>query len=388
MRGWLLVVLLVLIAGRVVAEDGGWGIVGTASNDFAFRVYAEIAKKRNAENCLVSPVGLSAGLVMMAGGAGGDTRGQVMHAFGWRTQSPEALNDGFKALLAHLRAVDPKISFDYATSLWVAKQTPVLADFAHACNESYGAPARAADLAQPYTSNTINAWALQQTHGVVPRVVFPQDMEETQHAMLVHVLALTIPWATRFNPAATHGAEFTLTEGGKTAVSLMSRTGSFPYYEDDYLQLVKIPCGSGAGSLYVVLPKAKYTIYDIAPVVFTTKNWAAYRGELETRTGTLALPRLTVGTRATLAGELRELGIADLLSKDDADLPNLSDGRTWLTLCRQRVNVVFAEGGVKAAVPPAEAPTFTMTVDHPFLVLFQLDDTILFLGHVLKPELG
>jgi serpin B len=389
MRGWLLVAVLGLLAvGRAVAVDGDWGVVGSTSNDFGFRVYAEVAKRSATENCFLSPVGLAAGLAMVTGGAVDDCRKQAVRLLGWKNQSAEVLDSDFKALLGHLHTVDPKILFEYATGLWAAKSNALAADMVKRCADYYRAEARTVDLTRPTTSEVINFWLTTATHGAVPRLVFPQDFTNDHRMMLVNAVSLKLPWETRFEPIRTRPRDFTLIDNKKTTVNMMSRVGNVPYFEDDYLQMVKLACGTGKGWFYVIVPKPKYTIFDLEPVVFTTKNWALYRGQLEARIGEVNLPRLTIGDRTDLANELRGMGMEALFSKDEADFSNLCDGHAWLTLCRQRVNFELAEDGLKPAEPAKEPPTFTFTADRPFLVLFQLDESILFFGHVLKPDAG
>ncbi|RMG67959.1 MAG: hypothetical protein D6715_03505 [Calditrichaeota bacterium] len=88
------------------------------SQAFGLRLFQELDRTTPGQNLFISPFSLSDALAMTANGAAGETRQAILNTLGVPDFSPDELNGIYSRLLQVLPAVDPKVTFLPANSLW------------------------------------------------------------------------------------------------------------------------------------------------------------------------------------------------------------------------------------------------------------------------------
>ena len=174
------------------------------------------------------------------------------------------------------------------------------------------------DFADSGAVETINAWAAQATGGAVPRLL--ASLEPDDALVLANALHFDGEWAQPFDPAQTAPLPFHLASGDAVDVPTM-QADDLParYREDAGFQAVLLPYGNGAFALTVVLPGPGMAPrrWDACKLA-ADPSWLGGAGFRPAR-GSLALPRVTLESEASLLPVLRELGLAPAL-EDEARL--------------------------------------------------------------------
>ncbi|MBV8490539.1 MAG: serpin family protein, partial [Candidatus Eremiobacteraeota bacterium] len=204
-------------------------------------------------------------------------------------------------------------------------------------------------------------------------------------------------WQDPFKKSATHETPFH--EGSATPnVSMMSRTGSIEYAQQDGWQVARLPyCCSNRFAMYVLLPKDGTNVAEGLQHLGSAGFDSAISG-LQAQELLFEMPRYTATYKATLNDALKSLGMAVAFG-DGADFGNLvaPPAKAAISQVNHRTFVRVDEAGTEAAAATSVGislmamrapPPTSMIVDRPFVVAIRDDQTkqLLFLGTIVKPE--
>lgn len=104
------------VVGQISADQTA---VVAANNDFAFRLYHQLALANVKENIFFSPLSIELALAMTYNGARGDTQTAMAKTCGWQQMSLDSLNNGCSTLLTSLQQKDDKVTIALGNSLWM-----------------------------------------------------------------------------------------------------------------------------------------------------------------------------------------------------------------------------------------------------------------------------
>jgi len=369
----------------------------TATNDFGFRLYAQLAKTDGGKNLFISPVSLNLALAMTYNGAHGSTQQAMAKTLGWDALSLAQVNDGYQSLTNTLCTADPKNArLLLANSLWLSKRDTFVPAFLQRNKRAYGAEMATVDFTDPRTMTRVNNWVSAQTAKKIPTIIHPGDFDGNTVLALLNALYFKGTWSKAFDKAQTTTGSFTKLDGTKQSVPMMHKTGGFSCYQDETLQVAKLPYGNGKLSLVILLPRDKKSPQDFAAQL-TPANWQHWMQELHPcndKDDSLALPRFKAEYSAELKNALSAMGMAEAF-RPGADFTNMvQHGDIWIKLVRHKTAIEVNEAGTEAAAATevvmaklADSKAFRMTVDHPFIFAIVADDgTIVFLGSIVDPK--
>ena len=177
---------------------------------------------------------------------------------------------------------------------------------------------------------------------------------------------------------------------------MMKHTAKYAYANTNGLEVIRLPYTDGTFAMYVVLPhdtaRMQSFLQQLTPEAFT--NLAT---SLQTRGGTIELPRFTIKYEATLNTILAKLGMAIAFSNGanfkgiSATKPlQISEVRhaSFLSIDEEGTEAAAATSvGIRALAMRVEPPPFHMVVDHPFFVAIrdERNGQILFTGVIDNP---
>ncbi|MGA2177856.1 MAG: serpin family protein [Verrucomicrobiota bacterium] len=370
------------------AED-----VARAYNRFGFQLLGQCRQSLAKTNFFLSPAGLGFALSMVQNGAKGDTLREMRAALRVEGIPPAALNGGNKELLARLSRLDPRIKLEIANSLWLGKEAVIKPDFIAANKEAYDAEVSNADFKDPAIVNHINDWVSARTHGKITQMV-QAPLDPLLRLIVLNAIYFKADWAAPFATNLTRDLPFTLAGGQAVRHPRMSRTASYRYLEQDGFQAVELPYSDGSVSMYVFLPKGGL---DAFLGSLTAENFEQWIGRMESRRGTLELPRFKLENEYNLKAVLASMGMP-LAFTARADFSGMSDEPLCISWVKQKTYVDVNEQGTEAAAVTGigmramavhvEPPPFQMVVDRPFFVAIRERQTglILFLGAIFDPR--
>jgi serine protease inhibitor len=275
---------------------------------------------------------------------------------------------------------DPGVVLALAQALWIDADRELVADLA--------IDAHSLDFSDPGAVDRVNAWAADQTRGMIPIVVDAFEPDEV--FALTDAAYFDGAWTEPFDPAATEPRPFTRPDGSAVDVPTMHAYGSHEYFEDDAVQAVRLPYGN-TGELCFVAVIARE---GLAPPRLS--DWQAL--QTAHRPGSIALPHFHAESGLELSDALKALGLGPAFTPG-SDFEGLfsGPGKKALNRVLHRARVDVDEQGTRAAAVTvvtamatafrADAP-FELRLDRPFL--WAIEDrrtaTLLFLGIVTDPS--
>ena len=343
-------------------------------------------------NTFLSPVSIYLAYGMLYQGAQGESAQQLSDFFGYSEQLAD-----HNANCAWLMDTVSSDSLKLADSIWIdeAFQALIRQEFIQSNQEFFDAQTQTADLSSQEAVDAINAWVSENTDGMIESIMDQPDPALT--LMLINCMVFQGEWEESFPAEATAEGVFH-SPGGDVQRQLMQRRGTMDYYEDEVLQMVRLPYGDGKTSMVVILPREG--LETVEP--FADGAFGELMGKLaETENVSLTLPRmnLSYSDGGALMEALKAGGVTDVFDAASADLSGIADP-SELPLCVgstvHKTALEVDEEGTKAAAATSigiarmsltEEPDPTMVVDRPFYCAVVDDETgiLLFCGSIVDP---
>ncbi len=366
---------------------------------FGLKLFGLLKPTEQQKNVFVSPASLALALQLVHAGASGDTQSALGRTLELSPMAPDALHAAALNLQQALAGADPKVKLRLATSVWARQGLTLNESFVDTSRRFFQASASAVDFTSPSAPKAINDWVNGQTNGRIKEIV--SDLDPMTAVVLVNALSFQGTWSKPFEKKDTREQDFFTDAAGTTAlgrVKMMSVHGDFAYLEEPAFQAARIPYGDGRLAMYVLLP-AKTSSLDALVARLTPAEWTRVRGQLQSRSGQLSIPRFQLRYGESLRAPLKALGM-ELPFSERADFRALATpGPLKLDDVLHRTFVEVSEEGTKAAAatavvavgsaaPGAPVPSFAMVVDRPFFCAIHDSDTgaLLFVGAVRDPR--
>jgi serpin B len=371
--------------------------VVTANNQFALDLYRQL--RSNPGNLFFSPYSITKALAMTYAGARGETADEmakVLHFTLGQERQHRAFLETRKALNTGLGK--PGVQLSLAANLWGQRGYGFRKEFLGLLHECYGAGLEEVDFAAPEAARrTINAWAGRQTHDRIPELFQQGSLDINTRLVLATAIYFKGDWAARFDKSATRVEPFWTESRSQVRVPMMNQTETFGYYEDDGLQVLRLPYAGKYLAMVVLLPRQRDGL-DRLERSLTAEKLTSWLGSVNEQEVILSLPRFRLTGSFSLADTLEALGMKKAFSNSEADFSGMNGGREglFISAVEHRAFVEVNESGTEAAAatgvaagtlsaPPTRPHVFR--ADHPFL--FAICDVqtgaILFLGRVSNP---
>lgn len=283
---------------------------------------------------------------------------------------------------------------EVANTLWTAEDLPVTADYGTDLAAWPGAKQESAPFATDpeKARQAINVDVAQTTHELIQELVPEGAIGVDTVASLVNALYLKVAWRNPFIAKATEDADFH-TPSGPRPVPTMRTVEQFQYAAADGWQAIGLPA-AGQTEALVLLPDG-----DLAEAESTLdiERLEGLLGELRKRRVDLRLPRVDVGTHASMKDVLTQLGAPTMFTRA-SDLSGLSpDPRLSVSDVLHQTVLKLDEDGIEGAAATAVAVRMTampsgqpirVDVDRPFLLLVRNTRTsaVYFLARVTDPS--
>ena len=371
----------------------------TALNTFAYSTAAALLQDSEESGCY-SPLSLYQTLAILASGAQGQTRDELLSLLGQSDAETLATEAG---KLYRVNYFDNEVNkLRIANSLWLDEtagdgqkisynQDWVLSVAANYCASVYGA-----EFSQEDTALALGQWIADNTGDMLHPSPETLNFDSNTVMAIVNTLWYKTPWAEPFEESETETGDFTTETGATVETEFMHRTdmsGSYiqtEEYTKSYLQL-------NQGKMILVLPQEGV---DIDRLLTEEKLWEIFEnGDYDSGEVVWSIPKFeTSTTYSELAETLQSLGVTSAFELGTADFSLISDDvPLYVGQIQQGTHIVIDEEGVEAAAyslasmeagegEPEELPTIEMNLNRPFLYLITANDgSTLFLGVVRNP---
>ena len=332
------------------------------------------------DNVFVSPYSAGVALSMLAEGAEGETREEIVKALGGSTFAADVLE------------ADSLVDVRSVNSAWVRSGFEVKKDYVSLLSKSYGAMIQTRNFSDPATVGAINRWCSDNTEGRIPEII--ETISPDMVMFLINALYFKAPWETAFDESRTEDRAFH-GSAGETLVPMMWAKEKYRYAEYQGCQLVELPYSGGRYSMLVALPASGMSMDD-AVSYLSGAAYDAALGMLESREVILTMPKFKFETDMVLNHVFNVMGVERAFS-NAAQFGGISDASVAVDEIRQKCFVEVNEQGSEAAAVtsisvrvtsafPGKPAAVVMTVDRPFLfaIVDGAHDNILFMGRIMN----
>ena len=366
-----------------LSEDGAKFV--NNQNTFSIKLMEQMGDEN--ENVFMSPMCIYSSLSLLANGAGGDTRSQILDALGYKSDEIEILNTMNQKFINALPIIDESVTFSFANSLWISKEFHVFSSYANLAKADYNAEIKTVDFKSPTTLQSINSWCNEKTNGMIP-VLLNEIDAETKFA-LFYATYFNGAWSKKFDKENTQKMVFQNHSGSISMVNMMTiDKWDYEYLENDNFSALRMPVGYGGYDVCFVLPKHDGNIsYEEA------FNVSAYSNEL----CEIFIPRFEINYNvySEIRNALNKMGIIELFT-DYPEMDNLSEDPMKISEMFQKSVIKVDEDGAKAASaggtiwvtgePSANPQKVIFKLNRPFKFFIQEKSSgaVLFMGKVNK----
>jgi len=367
-----------------------------ADNSFnlALSLYHNMAKEKDAENILFSPVVVASSLGMVALGGKANTASQVKTFLSADKLKDEHLHSGLSELLSELSdAKTRNCTWKINNRLYGPSSVSFVDDFVKTSKKHYNYDHLKINLKDKKTAvNSMNEWAAKSTDGKLPEVT--KDVQNADGATIVNAMFFKPHWDQKFHEKMVDDRSFMVKRSFTVAMPMMHRTGLYDYYEDkeNKINVLSMPLGLKQASLIMIMPSHLETLERLEKML-TRQQVDTWLSKMENRAVAISMPKVSMEVSHNLQKHLGELGLTEAVDKAKADLSNIS-GKKDLYLS----NVFHASAfELDTDGNPVDTSIYgsekmkdpkLFYVDHPFIFLVKDNKTnsILYIGRLVRPK--
>lgn len=362
----------------------------SANNNFAFAFLSKIPDQK--VNIFFSPYSISDAFSMAYEGAKGNTAKQLQSVFGF-IQDDATRKNTIKSQNEQLISTD-KYQLNTANAWWVQNNYHILPSYADTLQNYYKAQITSLDLKNDSENSrkTINMWVENKTNQKIIDLLPPGSINYQTRAVLTNAVYFKANWTSQFAAEDTSDQNFTTYDGTHVRIPMMRHAATFPYYEDNTVQVLDMPYQGDRLSMVVILPKTG--IQSLGTI--TQDRFNNWNNKLSDVPVNVYMPKFTLDTKYTLNDMLDAMGITDAFDPNVADFSGITGNHdlsisTAIHQAYVRVDEQGTEAaaatGVVSQVTSALLSQHTFRADHPFVFMIydKQTDLILFLGQVTNP---
>lgn len=329
--------------------DSGYLIVSDAqreainkTNTFAFNLFRT---QTGMDSKVVSPASVAYLMGMLANGANGDTRQQILKALCMDGESLQTVNEAYRILL-NKASSDKQTTISIANCIAVNRQSAVKPEYAKQMESLYDADVENLDFASQKAVAAINDWCKRHTDGMIPKMI--DHLDAGNVAVLMNAIYFNGTWQHTFDKGLTKLDRFQGYTRDIKRVQMMWQNEKFRYAEKADYAAVNLPYGDGNYSMTVILPNADKSVSDIANAL-DAKKFAELRKSMEDCIVDLKLPRFTTSSDIQLNEPVSKLGAPVIFQPGRADFSNIANSAVYLSSMFQKAKIDVSEEGTKAA---------------------------------------
>ncbi|XP_016112070.1 serpin H1-like [Sinocyclocheilus grahami] len=388
----LLCLLATVSADKTLSSHAS--ILADNSANLAFNLYQNLAKEKDIENILISPVVVASSLGLVALGGKSNTASQVKTVLSATTVKDEQLHSGLSELLTEVsNSTARNVTWKISNRLYGPSSVSFVDDFLKSSRKHYNYEHSKINFRDKRSAvKAINEWASKSTDGKLPEVT--KDVEKTDGAMIINAMFYKPHWDEQFHHKMVDNRVFLVHRSYTISVPMMHRTGIYGFFDDttNNLLLLDMPLAHKMSSVVFIMP---YHVESLERVekLLTRQQLNTWISKMEQRAVAVSLPKVSVEVSHNLQKHLAELGLTEAVDKAKADLSNIS-GKKDLYLSN-----VFHASAMEwdtEGNPPDISVYGTdklknpklFYADHPFIFLVKDKKTnsILFMGRLVRPK--
>lgn len=377
----------------------GMSPAAEGNNLFMIKAYKYLSDTEDNKNIFISPYSIQSALAMTFAGAAGKTEEEMGKALEFPANTL-AFHENFGKLTDNINGISKKgeMQLSVANSLWLAENYRFLDEFLRINKTYYKTETENLNFSDSEKARkTINDWVAEKTKDRIKDLIPPGILDALTKLVLTNAVYFKAEWAEQFKKGNTQKSEFTSMDNKSVKTEMMNLKHSFPYMENDEVQLIEMPYKGGDASMFVILPKKKNDLKAIEKTL-DWNNIEKYIGQLNRQQVDVYFPKFKMSLEYELRKLMSSMGMKAAFNKT-ADFSRMN-GNTelYISAIIHKTFVEVDETGteaaaatavvmrMKSAMPDPEYKTFR--ADHPFFYFIRenVSGTVLFAGRVTDPS--
>lgn len=362
------------------------------NNAFALNLFSQM---KGFDSKVVSPMSVSYLMGMLANGADGQTRQEIMKAIGCDKVSLRDLNEFYQMLITHANHFDKATTINIADYIALNCRYQLKDGFASTMQNYYKAGVESLDFSKASTLKRINRWCSDHTDGMIPKIIEQVDADAVSYIM--NAIYFNGTWTDKFDTRQTKLENFQGYTRDIKKTQMMHRNGKYQYMDNADFAAVNLPYGNGSYSMTVILPNRGKSIDDVMAGL-DAKKVGELRRSMDECVVDLKLPRFTISQETSLNDIISKLG-APTMFTSGADFSNFASGNLSISKMLQKAKIEVSEEGTKASAVTMAMVAMTALrpeprkvefhANRPFIYMITEHSTgaILFMGQYTGSEL-
>lgn len=316
---------------------------------------------------VVSPLSVSFLMAMLANGADGTTKDEILSTVaGDNSLSVAELNDTYAAILRMAANGDKLTTINIANYIALNKGFKLKSTYAGTVGSKYAANVENLDFASPKALKHINQWCSDKTCRMIPSII--DRLNPSDVAVLLNAIYFNGSWTHQFPKKNTRLENFQGYTRDIKKVDMMHQERKFFYADNSRFAAVELPYGNGQYSMTVLLPNEGVSINDMMKQL-TAGEFAKLQQQMSECIVDLKLPRFSTTTNVSLNAPLSALG-AKTMFTGSADFSGMADAGVFVSAMLQKAKIEVSEEGTKAAAVTAGVIALTALHEQPRHVKF------------------
>ena len=362
------------------------------NNAFALNLFSQM---KGFDSKVVSPMSVSYLMGMLANGADGQTRQEIMKAIGCEKVSLRDLNEFYQMLITHANHFDKATTINIADYIALNCHYQLKDGFASTMKNYYQAGIESLDFSKASTLKRINRWCSDHTDGMIPKIIEQVDADAVSYIM--NAIYFNGTWTDKFDTRQTKLENFQGYTRDIKKTQMMHRNGKYQYMDNADFAAVNLPYGNGSYSMTVILPNRGKSIDEVMAGL-DAKKVSELKRSMDECVVDLKLPRFTISQETSLNDIISKLG-APTMFTSGADFSNFASGNLSISKMLQKAKIEVSEEGTKASAVTMAMVAMTALrpeprkvefhANRPFIYMITEHSTgaILFMGQYTGSEL-
>ncbi len=369
-----------------------------SNNHFAIDLFKQIQSK--SDNLIYSPYSISTVLAMCYSGASGKTAEQMSEVLYF--PPPEKLEKASWNLKKQILSGDTLsgTEINLANAIWVQENFKFLPEYINKINKWYNAPLTEMDFTREASRKAsrvkINNWVEENTGGKIKNLISPGILKANTRMVLTNAIYFNGKWMWSFDKNRTAPSIFHVSSQESVITDFMHLTRTFPYYEDDEIQALRLPYQNERLSMTILLPKS-IDGWKMISRILDYKRLDRVESQFTDTKITVSLPKFTYELKLNLQEQLSGLGM-DMAFNINADFSGMNGEKNlFIDEVIHMAFIKVSESGTEAAAATGAIinlksayrdKTIRFNADHPFLYFIRDHQTgcIIFIGRLVMPS--
>lgn len=288
------------------------------NNDFAFNLVRKVHEDRKAseekgKSMFVSPMSVTYMLGMLNSGANDECQKKIPEVLGMNGATAQQINEFCNSIMTQAPEADKQVTLESANALFANKGFQVDQQYANTLKDYYDAEVNTLDFGNSGALPTINGWAKNKTHGMIPNVL--DEISPSAAMCLLNTVYFEALWTKQFDKAKTTDDIFISEDGTQHDVQMMHNKVFVDVDANDVFTSVCLPYGSGVNwNMYILLPKEGKTVDDVLDCM-NANYWKLRYNSYKPMVMEVSIPKFSVADKQDLEKPLVGMGLGCLFSK-------------------------------------------------------------------------